>query len=169
MLQKSEIFASSMMFLRVLFEVTVINPDLTYLFMIPMLSMGVLGILLSILAWKLTKIKEFGSEIEFKNPFSLKPALIFGILFVTKIADIYFGSSGLYIASIISGFADADAITISMALLAKTTISGEVAVTAITLAAISNTIIKFLLALFFGTRKFGQMVGIIFALIIMED
>lgn len=70
------------------------------------------------------------------------------------------------ISAFISGFADVDAITISMALLAKTTISGEVAVTAITLAAISNTIIKFLLELFFGTGKFGQMVGIIFALII---
>ena len=165
------VVASSMMFLRVLFEVTVINPDLTHLLIIPMFSMGILGILLSILAWKLTKIKEFGSDIEFKNPFSLKPALIFGvlfiaILFVSKVADIYFGSSGLYIASIISGVADVDAITISMALLAKTTISQEVAVTAITLAAISNTIIKFLLALFFGTRKFGQMIGIIFALII---
>lgn len=166
------VIASSMMFLRVLFEVAVINPDLTPLLVIPMLGMGIVGIILSILAWKLTKIKEFGPEIELKNPFSLKPALIFGllfivILFVSKVADIYFGSSGLYVASIISGIADVDAITISMALLAKTTISPEVAVTAITLAAISNTIVKFLIALLFGTRKFGQMVGLIFAAIII--
>jgi len=165
------VIASSMMFLRVLFEVAVINPDLTQLLVIPMLSMGSVGVILGILAWKLTKLKEFSPEIEFKNPFSLKPALIFGllfiiILFVSKIADIYFGSSGLYLASIISGFVDVDAITISMALLAKATISSEVAVTAITLATISNTIIKFLIALFFGTRKFGQMVGLIFALVI---
>ncbi len=165
------VVASSIMFLRILFEVLVINPDLVPLLMIPMLSMGVLGIGLGVLAWKTTKVKEVGEEIKFKNPFSLRPALLFGvlflvILFVSKIADIYFGSSGLYAASIISGVADVDAITISMALLAKTTISQEVAVTAITMAAISNTIMKFGIAFFIGTRRFGQIIGVIFAAII---
>ena len=165
------VIASSMMFLRILFEVLVINPDLIPLLMVPMLSMGVLGIGLGILAWKTTKVKEVGEKIKFKNPFSLRPALLFGvlfliILFVSKIADIYFGSSGLYAASIISGVADVDAITISMALLAKTTISQDVAVTAITIAAISNTVMKFGIAFFIGTRRFGQIIGVIFAAII---
>ena len=165
------VVASSIMFLRILFEVLVINPDLVPLLMVPMLSMGVLGIGLGILAWKTTKVKEVGEKIKFKNPFSLRPALLFGvlfliILFVSKIADIYFGSSGLYAASIISGVADVDAITISMALLAKTTISQDVAVTAITIAAISNTVMKFGIALFIGTRRFGQIIGLIFAAII---
>jgi uncharacterized membrane protein (DUF4010 family) len=67
----------------------------------------------------------------------------------------------------ISGIADVDAITISMALLAgDNIITPDVAVTAITLAAISNTIIKFLIAMFLGTRKFGYMIGMIFAFII---
>jgi len=165
------VVASSMMFLRILFEVLVINPDLVSLLMVPMLSMGILGITLGVLAWKATKVKEVGEEIEFKNPFSLKPALLFGILFLailfmSKIADIYFGSSGLYVASIISGIADVDAITISMALLAKNTVPQNVAVTAITIAAISNTVMKFGIALFIGTRRFGQIIGIIFAAII---
>ena len=165
------VIASSMMFLRILFEVLVINPDLVSLLMVPMLSMGILGIALGVLAWKTTKVKEVGEEIKFKNPFSLRPALLFGvlflvILFMSKIADIYFGSSGLYVASIISGVADVDAITISMALLAKTTISQDVAVTAITIAAISNTVMKFGIALFIGTRRFGQIIGVIFAAII---
>ena len=171
MLQKSLIFASSMMFLRILFEVLVINPDLVSLLMVPMLSMGILGIALGVLAWKTTKIKEVGEEIKFKNPFSLRPALLFGvlfliILFMSKIMDIYFGSSGLYVTSIISGVADVDAITISMALLAKNTIPQNVAVTAIVIAAISNTVMKFGIALFIGTRRFGQIIGVIFAAII---
>ena len=165
------VVASSMMFLRVLFEVAVINPNLISLLTVPMLSMGVVGIALGLLAWKTTKIREVGEDFKLKNPFSLKPALIFGllfliILFASKIADIYFGSSGIYITSIISGVADVDAITISMAILARNTISPDVAVTAITLAAISNTIVKFLIALFFGTRKFGYLIGAIFAVII---
>lgn len=165
------VVASSMMFLRILFEVTVINVDLIGLLTIPMLSMGLLGIFLGFIAWKTTKIREVGEDLKLKNPFSLRPALIFGLLFIvilfaSKIAEIYFGNSGLYITSIISGVADVDAITISMALLAKNTISPNVAVTAITLAAISNTIIKFLIAMFFGTRKFGYIIGAIFAIII---
>jgi uncharacterized membrane protein (DUF4010 family) len=165
------VVASSMMFLRVLFEVAVINPNLISLLTVPMLSMGVVGIALGLLAWKTTKVREVGEDLKLKNPFSLKPALIFGMLFLiilyaSKIADIYFGSSGIYITSIISGVADVDAITISMAILAKNTISPDVAVTAITLAAISNTIVKFLIAIFFGTRKFGYLIGAIFAFII---
>ena len=165
------VVASSMMFLRVLFEVSVINPNLISLLAAPMLSMGVLGTILGLLAWKTTEVREVGENLKLKNPFSLRPALIFGllfliILFVSKIADIYFGSSGLYIASVISGVADVDAITISMAILARDTISPDVAVTAITLAAISNTVIKFLIAMFFGTRKFGYIIGVIFAVII---
>ncbi len=166
------VVASSMMFLRVLFEVAVINIDLIGLLAVPMLSMGLLGIGLGFLAWKTTKVREVGEDLKLKNPFSLRPALIFGlffivILFVSKIAEIYFGNAGLYITSIISGVADVDAITISMALLAKNTIPPNVAVTAITLAAISNTIIKFFIAMFLGTRKFGYIIGAIFALIIV--
>jgi uncharacterized membrane protein (DUF4010 family) len=165
------VVASSMMFLRVLFEVSVINPNLISLLVAPMLSMGVVGIVLGLLAWKTTKIRDVGEDLKLKNPFSLKPALIFGllfmgILFVSKVAEVYFGNSGIYITSIISGVADVDAITISMAILARNTISPEVAVTAITLAAISNTIVKFFIALFFGTRKFGYLIGAIFAIII---
>ncbi len=165
------VVASSMMFLRVLFEVFVINTSLTPLLILPMLSMGLLGIGLGFLAWKMTKVREVGEDLKLKNPFSLRPALIFGLLFIgilfaSKIAEIYFGSSGLYITSIISGVADVDAITISMAILAKNTISPDVAVTAITLAAISNTIVKFFIAMFFGTRKFGYLIGVIFAVII---
>jgi len=171
------VVASSMMFLRVLFVVTVINPDLTSLLIMPMLSMGVVGILLGIIIWKGIKfkseIKNTDTEIGFKNPFTLKPALIFGalfcaILFVSRIADIYFGNSGVYAASIISGIADVDAITITMALMAKSTISSVTAVTAITLASISNTIVKFLIALFMGTRKFGKTIGLIFTVIIIS-
>lgn len=167
------VIASSMMFLRVLFVVSVINPDLIYLLLAPMLIMGVVGILLSIFVWKRTEVKKFDAGVGFQNPFTLKPALIFGalfcaILFISRIADIYFGNSGVYAASIISGVADVDAITITMALMAKTTISATTAVTAITLASISNTIVKFLFALFIGTRKFGQIIGIIFALIILS-
>ncbi|MDO8869503.1 MAG: MgtC/SapB family protein [Methanobacteriaceae archaeon] len=176
-LMKAAVFAavvaSSMMFLRIFFEVLVINPSLAPLLAAPMVVMGVLGILLGIAVWKSSAIKEMDSEITLKNPFSLKPALIFGalfilILFISKLANIYLGSRGVYLASIISGVADVDAITISMALLAQDNVlSSTTAVTAITLASISNTLVKFGIALFLGTRNFGKNLGVLFAIIIL--
>lgn len=175
-LMKAAVFAatvaSSMMFLRILFEVSVINPLLLPHLSAPMIVMGVLGILLGIIIWKRAEIRQMDADLQLENPFSLKPALIFGalflaILFLSKIANMYLGSSGVYLASIISGVADVDAITISMALLAPETIPHNTAVTAITLAAISNTFFKFLIALFLGTRKFARNIGIIFLIIII--
>lgn len=175
-LMKAAVFAtvvaSSMMFLRMLFEVSVINPALLPQLSAPMMVMGVLGIILGIVVWKRTEVRHMDADLKLDNPFSLKPALIFGalfltILFLSKIANIYLGSSGVYLASIISGVADVDAITISMALLAPDTISNNTAVTSITLAAISNTVFKFLITLFLGTRKFGRNIGIIFLVIIL--
>ncbi|AUB57790.1 MULTISPECIES: MgtC/SapB family protein [Methanobacterium] len=176
LLMKAAVFAtvvaSSMMFLRMLFEVSVINPTLLPKLSAPMMVMGVLGIILGIFVWRRTEVRQMDADLKLDNPFSLKPALIFGalflaILFLSKIANIYLGSSGVYLASIISGVADVDAITISMALLAPDTISNNTAVTAITLAAISNTVFKFLITLFLGTRKFGRNIGIIFLVVIL--
>ncbi len=176
LLMKAAVFAtvvaSSMMFLRMLFEVSVINPTLLPQLSAPMMVMGILGILLGVFAWRRAEIRQIDADLKLDNPFSLKPALIFGalflaILFLSKIANIYLGSSGVYLASIISGVADVDAITISMALLAPDTISNNTAVTAITLAAISNTVFKFLITLFLGTRKFGRNIGFIFMVIIL--
>ncbi|MDO9044739.1 MAG: MgtC/SapB family protein [Methanobacteriaceae archaeon] len=175
-LMKAAVFAavvaSSMMFLRIFFAVLVINSSLVPYLAAPMVVMGVLGILLGIAVWRSSTVKEMETKVKLKNPFSLKPALIFGalfisILYISKIASIYFGSQGVYVASIISGVADVDAITISMALLAQNgTISSVTAVTAITLASISNTIVKFGIALFLGTRGFGKNIGVLFAIII---
>ncbi|MDD1774850.1 MAG: MgtC/SapB family protein [Methanobacterium sp.] len=165
------VIASSMMFFRILLEVMVINSSLIPLLLVPMLSMGISGVLLAYIAWRTTSEKKMDTDFKLQNPFSLKPALIFGLLFIailflSTIANNFFGSAGIYVTSLISGVADVDAITISMALLARDGVSPDVAVTAITLAAISNTFVKFLIALFFGTRKFGKYIGFIFAVMI---
>lgn len=165
------VIASSMMFFRILLEVLVINPDLITHLLIPMMAMGTSGVVLAFVTWKTTGIKKIDTDFKLSNPFSLKPALIFGLLFIailflSTITNNFFGSAGIYVTSLISGVADVDAITISMALLAKDTISQDLAVTAITLAAISNTMVKFFISLLFGTRNFGKLIGLIFAVII---
>ena len=55
----------------------------------------------------------------------------------------------------VSGLADVDAITLTMGSLAGASLSISVAVTAIILAAITNTLVKLTIAYALGTREFG--------------
>jgi uncharacterized membrane protein (DUF4010 family) len=86
--------------------------------------------------------------LEFSNPFDLMSAIKFGLLYavilvVARAAQLYFGDTGVYISSILSGLADVDAITLSLAQLNKAgTLASSVAAQSIVLAAMSNTIVK---------------------------
>ncbi len=107
------------------------------------------------------------------GPFSIIPALKFGLFFAlvliaAKAANMWFGESGIYATSIFSGLADVDAITLTMATLAKEgAIDTNIAVTAIILAAMSNTVVKFGIAYLFGSRRFGKWIGLIFGAMIV--
>ena len=111
-------------------------------------------------------------ELELKQPFNIRTALKFGlffglVIFVSKLAHITFGPIGLYLASIMSGLADVDAITLTMSSLSKLgEITPKVAVTAIILAASANTIVKAGMAWFLGERRFAKHIMIIFAIIL---
>ncbi len=86
-------------------------------------------------------------EISLKNPFSLGPAIKFslffvGILFVAKIAKLYLGDKGLYLASLVSGLADVDAITLSIAEQTKAAaLTHDVGAIGITIAVLANRIV----------------------------
>jgi len=117
--------------------------------------------------------KENKKEMKLNQPFALVPAIKFGffflfIIFLSKLLQILVGSTGLYLASIISGFADVDAITLTMSSLSKMgDITNQVAVISIVLAAASNTLIKGGMAWYLGERKFALHVLIIFFLILL--
>lgn len=65
------------------------------------------------------------------------------ILVVARSAQLYFGDTGVYISSLLSGLADVDAITISLAQLSDAgTVSMTVAAQSIVIAVIANTIAK---------------------------
>ncbi len=163
------ILANGIMFIRILFEVLVVNRALLRPLLIPMLSLAGLTILFAYLLWRgASKTKK---KITLKSPFTIKPALTFGIFFavilaLVKIAEVYFSSRGIYIASFISGFADVDAITLSLAQLAKTSISVETARNGIIIATLTNVAVKGGIAFWFGTPQFRKYVVGAFALLI---
>jgi uncharacterized membrane protein (DUF4010 family) len=91
------------------------------------------------------------------NPFELAEAVKFGLLFgvvtvVAKAAEAYFGEGGLYLAGVLAGLTDVDAITFSMANLAAGNAENlAVAGRTIVLAVISNTLVKTGMAVSMGT------------------
>lgn len=166
------VIASSTTFLRILFEVSVLNPSLVVYLLVPFVLMAFLGYGISYYLFKTQKKKKKIKEIEFEQPFAIMPALKFGlffafIIFISKLAQIFIGEKGLYLTSIFSGLADVDAITLTMSSLSSSgEIASHVAVISIFLAAISNTIVKAGICLIFGDKKFAKYVALIFGIII---
>lgn len=78
----------------------------------------------------------------------------------------YLGTKGTYIAAVVSGLADVDAITVSMASLAGESIAYTTAVKSIILASMSNTVVKGGIAGILGTRELGKKIGTSFAILV---
>ncbi|MDP3990354.1 MAG: MgtC/SapB family protein [archaeon] len=164
------ILANGIMFIRILIEVLVINPELFPKMIIPLSSLALITAIFSYFLYKSSqKVK---GKVDLGSPFTIGPALKFGALFAAiiafvKIADVYFASRGVYLVSFISGIADVDAITVSLSQLAKTSISLETAKNGIIIAALTNVFVKGGIAMWFGDREFGKRVFGIFALLIV--
>ena len=88
------------------------------------------------------------SAVELRNPFSLRSAISFGLLFAVVLLVVaavrqYFHGSGYYLVAALAGLTDVDAITLSMAQLARDGgTSAATAVGAMVTAALSNTLVK---------------------------
>lgn len=167
--------ASSIMFVRMGITVFVMNRDLFFallgpLFLIIVFCMGVLFFLYQ----RSKKYKKVKAEpLKLESPFQLKPALLFGafyivILFVAHFMYEYFDEKGLLIASALAGITDVDAITLSLSELSKnTSISKQVAMQGILIAALVNTAVKLFLARLFGGKAFAKLTTIAFAIILV--
>ncbi len=158
--------ASCTMFPRILLEVFLVNRELFLPLLLPMVSMTIVGVVMALILFR--KRETIETDVALSDPFRLSPALKFGaffalVLLISKVANIYFGQAGTYVASLVAGLADVDAITLSLATLAKNSQLGEgVAVAAITLAAMTNTLVKLSITFILGTREFGSRVALIF-------
>lgn len=171
------VIATSVMFIRVIFEVAVVNSALLPGVILPMGIMAVAGIVLAFLFSKFSRRHKKEADIEkveLKQPFALIPALKFGgffvlVIFVSRLMQLLFGEIGIYATSVLSGLADVDAIVLTMSSLAKNGgVTSAVATTAIVLAAVTNTLVKGGMAYFLGNKKFGRVVlGILLIVLIL--
>lgn len=148
--------AWTMMFARVLVEVGVLKRRLLQEVWMPIVAAGAVGLLYCLYLYISQRTTEKG-DMEFSNPFDLKSAIKFGLLYglvllLSRVAQMYLGNAGIYLSSIVSGAADVDAIALSMAELSSTgRVDLETASNAIVLAAMSNTAVKGGIAYFGGS------------------
>lgn len=175
------IVANATMFARVLVVVGLLDFALMLRLAWGVGAMTVVAIISVVILWFRKPDTQPGGpqasgKVEVKNPFSLGPAIKFAgffvlILVVAKVAKLYFGNSGLYLASLVSGLADVDAITLSVSEQSRNLASAgkaaehakflSVGAIAIVIAVVSNSIVKTGIAIYSGGWKFGWLVGLI--------
>lgn len=150
--------ASSTMFARMLVIVGILNIGLLSILLAPLGAMAVAGYgtVFALYVKSRRRLNE-QATVDHRNPFELTPALTFGLLYagvllIAKVGQTFFGNHGLYASSILAGTTDVDAITLSLIQFYQEGLEATTVVTAITLAAITNTVVKTSLAAWFGGK-----------------
>lgn len=166
----STIAANATMFCRVLVVVAVLDTALVLRLSWSLGAMAVVATTASIILWiragRETRGGHRKRKVPLKNPFSVGPALKFaaffvGILFVADFAKKYLGDEGLYAAAAASGLADVDAITLTIAEQTKiSSVALNVGTIAITIAVVSNSVVKTIIAIYSGGWLFGRMIAL---------
>ncbi len=106
---------------------------------------------------------ESGARI--RNPFSLRAALSFAVIYalvllVVRGASEYFGAGGTYVAASLSAVADVDAVTIAFSRLGPGATAWRDPAAAVTVAAVTNTLVKLGLGVGMGAGRFRRYMAI---------
>jgi uncharacterized membrane protein (DUF4010 family) len=160
----SIVLAGVIMLIRILVVVGVINLALARS-LAPALIAG--AVAMAILAWWLIRRAPEGkkkgtTDLKLENPFKLMEVLRFGLLLtlimlLAVAARHFFGEAGLVGLAAISGLADVDAITLSMAKTAQADATVGPALAVLTAAGV-NTIAKTGYAAYVGGTRIGLIV-----------
>ena len=150
------VVAWTIMFIRVIVMVALVNWEMARGLALVLGWVAAVGLVVSLLLWRRCRSYETGVVTSGANPFELGEAIKFGLLFgvvtvAAKAAEAYLGAAGLYLAGALAGLTDVDAISLSMANLART--SPQILIIAqraIVIAVISNTLVKGAMAAFMG-------------------
>ncbi len=153
------ILASSVMFPRLVLEIAVVNQPLMRNIMVPLGIMGATGALVAFFLYRQSRnLAAGGVSVRFDNPFSLKSAINFALVFatilmVTRLATSYLGNEWLPLVAIVSGLTDADAIAFSLSSLQHAgLVPLDWASFNLVLGALSNTFMKLILIFSLGHR-----------------
>ena len=129
---------------------------------------GVMALEGVVAAWVLAKkagVTDSGpSGAEIRNPFSLTAALTFGVVYALVLllvqgAQTYLGARGIYLAAALASIADVDAVSIACARLGTVEAAWRAPAAAVTVAVVTNTLVKLVIALVAGSGRFKAYVA----------
>jgi uncharacterized membrane protein (DUF4010 family) len=157
--------ANGTLFPRILIIVAVIHPPVVAWLAAPMAVMALLVYAPSLVLWMRRSTDGDGETIRLENPLELKTAMRFGVfLAVVMLAgDVLaelFGDKGVIWLAAISGIADLNAITLSVARMGRDELTLSVAVIAIVVAAATNGLVKTAASATVGGPGMGLRVGL---------
>ena len=138
-----------MMFGRILVVAAVLYQPLVGHLIMPVAIMALVTAVMALLNYR-RGVREAGETthaVPLQNPFGLTPAIKFALLFalvmlVVKLAQAHLSARGLYVIAGIAGLADVDPVVLSMAEQAKASTALGVAVVAVIIAVMANTLVK---------------------------
>ena len=153
--------ASTLMFLRVLLEVYLVDPSLFTMVLLPFMLAALSG---GIYAYYLyyssdAVVIDVSENAYMQHPLQISTSLKFGLLFgliygVIKVVSNHYGDEGVYLVSALSGVTDVDAITLSLSAMASdTTLPLLVTLIGISLASAVNTVVKTGIVIYNGGKS----------------
>ena len=160
--------ASTIVFIRVLVEIAVVAPRFLATAAPPVLILMLATTVPSLWTWY--RVRRTPSPMpEQENPTQLKSAIFFAAMYAVVLLALaagkkYLGNEALYSIAVLSGLTDMDAITLSVAGMAKTDdwIARE-GWRLIIVAALANLVFKTMLVGFLGNRRLLRQIAILYA------
>jgi uncharacterized membrane protein (DUF4010 family) len=161
------IVASSLMFVRMLVVIAPAAPGLIPRLAPPLCASAIVGFAAAALsAWRLRRQSAVGDQrMRQRNPLDLSTALQFGlilatIMVVSRGVTAALGDRGVYLAALVGGIADVDAISLSLAsMAAQGALGASPAVLGILTAAAVNTLVKIGIAFGLAGWRLGLRVA----------
>lgn len=159
--------ASATMAPRLLLQIAVINSALAKELTIPLVIFGLIPILIALVfIWQGIKQDNHTVPITLSNPVELGLAVQYAFILIIlslliKAGQEWFGDTGIYLISALSGLADVDAVSISLARAANQTTPLLVAKIGIFIAVVMNTLVKVALTRFIGGKELARWCAVI--------
>ena len=164
--------AGATMFPRILVISGIFSLSLASALLWPLVAMTVVNYAAAAVFWyRSGRNGSGGGGARLKNPFELRPALMFAtllaaIMLLSRGLSEWYGDAGIYLLAAASGIADVDAITLSLANMAREDLVVSVAALAVLTAALVNAAVKASLSLAIGGRAVGLRVSLATAAVV---
>jgi uncharacterized membrane protein (DUF4010 family) len=145
---------------RLLLIIGVVKPDMIIPTLLPLLTIMLLTVAGAFMTLR-RRSEQNIDDIKVSNPFELRTALEFGLLFalillITQAAQVYLGEGGIYLASVLGGLTRPEAIALSLGKQVSEGLDTVIAVRGISLAVAVNSVFKGVLGMALGSRAFGR-------------